>query len=65
MRMKRWQAGLGLVFCLSGMSAANRPDTELENPAIWNDLSLLGFVFFLVMLCIGPGRRKHGSGKAR
>ncbi|MBV7694725.1 hypothetical protein, partial [Streptomyces sp. TRM70350] len=59
--MKRWQSAIGLVLCLSAMQQAN----TLSYPAFWNDVGLLGFIFFLVMLCIGPRglRRKRGDAR--
>jgi hypothetical protein len=57
--MKRWQSSIGLVFCLSAMQQANKPGTELSYPAVRSDLGLVGAVFFLVMLFIGPRRKKR------
>ncbi|MBG0850567.1 hypothetical protein I2W78_01515 [Streptomyces spinoverrucosus] len=59
--MKRWQSGIGLVLCLSAVQQANAPGSTLSYPAFWNDIGLLGFVFFLVMLIVGPRglRRKR------
>ena len=58
--MKRWKSAIGLVICLGVMQQANTPG-ELYYSAAWQDLSLIGSVVFLVVLCIGP--RKNGGEK--
>ncbi|GEC02436.1 hypothetical protein SSP24_00910 [Streptomyces spinoverrucosus] len=61
--MKRWQSAIGLLLCLSAMQQAS----TLSYPAFWNDVGLLGFIFFLVMLCVGPRglSRKRGDAQEK
>ncbi len=61
--MKRWQSAIGLVLCLSAMQQAG----TLSYPAFWNAVGLLGSIFFLVMLCVGPRglRRKRADTQAQ
>ncbi|MEU8354103.1 MULTISPECIES: hypothetical protein [Streptomyces] len=50
--MNRWAAALGLFVSWSVLTAEQR--MNLSYPGLWSTLGLIAFLFFVVMLIMGP-----------
>ncbi|NGO41167.1 hypothetical protein [Streptomyces ureilyticus] len=40
---------------------ANMPASTLQPSALWSDLGLIGAIVFLVLLCVGPRKKREGE----
>jgi hypothetical protein len=59
--MTRRKSAIGLVVCLVIVQMANMPTSTLQPSALWSDLGLIGAIVFLVLLCVGPRKKREGE----